>query len=285
PQRYRLSDSIIVLAHEDKLIGLIVNAVRSVEKISPQQVEPIPSYGHAAREVGAAETRCLAGVAKVDADIVMLLQLDRVLQMDALDELAPDGNMPAASGVSLERGFCPDATAEERAIFQERARSLMQPIQSEEFAGQIPLAVTGLNGEYFAIDLEVVREFAPIDSVVPVPCCPEHIVGQMNLRGDIVTLMDIRSALQMPLQDAESEDSIGQVVVVEVGELRVGVLVDEVLDVLYLHPAEITPTPVAVQALSEEYLKGTAPYGAKMLSIIDLPKILDRGDWVVDEEV
>ena len=137
----------------------------------------------------------------------------------------------------------------------------------------------------FGIDLELVREFSLVRNVVPVPCCPEHIVGQMNLRGDILTLVDIRAVLQLPGVPEDMDAPPGQVVVAQMGELRVGVLVDEVLDVLYLRPSDITPVPVAVQALGMDYLKGTAPHGTKMLSILDLNKILTTGDRVVFEEV
>jgi len=60
--------------------------------------------------------------------------------------------------------------------------------------------------------------------------------------------------------------------------------VDDVFDVMNLQPSEIHAVPSAVQSLSEEYLKGTAPYGEKMLSILDLPKILTQGALTVNEE-
>ena len=147
--------------------------------------------------------------------------------------------------------------------------------------------MVGLNGEYFGIDLAIVREFSALRIVTPVPCCPEHVVGQMNLRGDILTLMDIRAALNMPfanVRNGTSSDPTGKVVVVQTNALKVGVLVDDVFDVMNLQPSEIHAVPSAVQSLSEEYLKGTAPCGEKMLSILDLPKILTQGALIVNEE-
>src|SRR6185436_21126644 len=102
-----------------------------------------------------------------------------------------------------ESAFFADATAEERAILRERALGLMPAGESQDRFHLMPLAVVSLNGEYFAVDLNLVREFGTIHHVTPVPCCPPHIVGQMNLRGDILTLVDIRGALRMPMQGAD----------------------------------------------------------------------------------
>jgi purine-binding chemotaxis protein CheW len=165
---------------------------------------------------------------------------------------------------------------------------LRQPLASEDVANLIPLAVIGLNGEYFGIDLKIIREFSALRVLTPVPCCPQHIVGQLSLRGDILTLIDIRAALNMPLAGAGNGSShvpTGKVVVVETDAFKVGVLVDDVFDVMNLHPSEIREVPSAVHSQTEEYLRGTAPCGEKMLSILDLPKILTHGALTVNEQV
>jgi len=175
---------------------------------------------------------------------------------------------------------CPSATPEERAIFRERALDLRQSTESSDFTGLMPLAVIGLNGEYFGLDLEVVREFTNIHNVTPIPCCPAHVVGNMNLRGEIVTLVDVRSALNMPLSAASTSS---KAIVIHVDDLVAGLPVDEVFDVIYLRPSEVRPVPAAVHSVSDEFLRGTAPYFEKMLSILDLPKILTNGGLMVEE--
>ena len=141
PPPYRLSDGIVVVEHAEKLVGIIVNAVCTVRKIAPHEVEPVPGYDQSIQIINDA-ARCLAGVAKVDADLVMLLQLGHVLQMDAGPALDQNGIASAAPG---ELRF--DTDPEVRAIFQERARQLMTAGENRDFAGQIPLAIVGLNGE------------------------------------------------------------------------------------------------------------------------------------------
>jgi purine-binding chemotaxis protein CheW len=60
--------------------------------------------------------------------------------------------------------------------------------------------------------------------------------------------------------------------------------VDEVLDVVYLRPDEIIEVPVAVRALAHDFVTGTAPFGGRLLTLLDLSRLLARGDLVVNEE-
>ena len=84
--------------------------------------------------------------------------------------------------------FCPDATPEDRAIFHERARNLMHPPEKFDPCRAVTLCRCRFKGEYFGVELELVREFSDMYNLTPIPCCPEHIVGNMNLRGNIVTI-------------------------------------------------------------------------------------------------
>jgi purine-binding chemotaxis protein CheW len=129
--------------------------------------------------------------------------------------------------------------------------------------------------------LQAIREFAELRSVTPVPCCPEHVVGQMNLRGDLITLMDIAKAMGLPAASARAGC---KVVVLNNVELRAGVLVDEVLEVLYLPATDVTPVPASARASGQEYLRGTAPHGSRMLSLLDLPTLLMQESLIVNEE-
>lgn len=274
PRPYSLRDSVVVLEMEGMVIGILVNAVHEVRSIPEEVVDPPPTYG------GQTDVRFLDGVAKSGDELVMLLRLDNLIRLtEGLESMTESGEAPATTGA---QAFCPEATAEERAVFQERARSLRTQIDREEFDGLTPLAVVGLNGEYFGIDLQVVREFGSIRNVTPVPCAPEHILGQITLRGNIVTLVDIRPALQMtPRRSTET----GDVAVVQVDDLVMGLTVDHVFDVHYLNPLELASVPSAARSSGEEYLEGTAPYQDRMLTVLDLPRIFGDGNLEVNEEV
>lgn len=280
---YQLSDSIVVLELQGFEIGIIVSQVHEVQDLSTDEVTAELSYG---RQLPGQSQHFVTGVAKMADGVVMLLDREQLIRYSPAAELTIAlENSPSKEPETLlaeHRVFCPNATPEERAIFRGRSETLRLPSDRQDFTGLIPLAVVGLNGEYFGIDLEMVREFTDIRKITPIPCTPPHIVGNMNLRGEILTLIDLRGVLNLPLNGIEATS---KAMVIHVDELVAGVAVERVYDVTYLHPKDITPIPAAVHSSNDEFLRGTAPYREKMMTLLDMPKILTKGDLVVNEEI
>ncbi len=294
---YSLSDTIIVLQTPAHQYGLIVNEVYEIKNFTPAEIKTnLASSRTKKNGTALAHANFIAGIANLGNDVVMLLNHENLLTTGnhtsnaALARLSQNPLTTDLDSVELLDHnslrepplFCPNATPEVRKIFRDRAENLMLSTEIEASTGLIPLAVIGLNGEYFGLNLPIVREFTEIGQVTPVPCCPSHIVGSMNLRGEIVTLVDIRGVLNLPLSEISDRS---KTMVVHVDHVVAGITVDEVFDVMYLHPSAIQPVPVAVHSGREDYLRGTAHYREKMMSILDLEKILLDGSLIVNEEV
>lgn len=295
-QEYQISDSVIVLRSEDIKMGLIVNEVHEVEMIEESQISTKLSQRRLKRTLGKALGKsflspsmhsCLRGLVQVDQHIIMILKAQTLIEPVETEELTDiEGILEEEEPSENDRNhtlgrplFCPHASEKEREIFRSRAKNLRDSLAHEDLKGLMPIAVIGLNGEYFGIDLELVREFTPIERVTPIPCCPNHIVGNINLRGEIVTLVNIGSILNV------KNDRVPlRAVVVSTEDLVVGVVVDEVFDVIYLSKAQIKPIPTAVHVVDEEYLRGTVAYQEKMLGLLDLKKVLHQSDLKVNEE-
>lgn len=291
---YHLTDVVVVLAWEERLLGLIVNEVSDVREIPPSAVEPAPSLGGS----GAAHSRFVSGLAKIGDNILMVLDHARLyadsesvagiieepaaVVLAVADESSANGNGAGARPHVGGGTFWPQATAEERAVLAERAHHLLRPIESKEMRGQVPLAAVVLGGEHFGVDLDLIQEFCQLFTVTPVPCCPQSIVGQINLRGDIVTLVDIAPSLNL---STTPDGGQAKVMVVQVDNLRVGIPVEDVSDVLYLRRDDIAEVPATVKSAGREFLKGAAPYAGKMLGILDLRGLLTSGNLSVNEEV
>ncbi len=279
-----LTDSVIVLNYAGLQIGVIVSNVREVKNISTVLIEDDLDYGRF-KEIN---SRFVAGIAQVDTDTVILLNHDSLLRdPDAVEALIKEENPGLESKQpSIVSNFyttCyPNATPKEKIVLRERADNLRHLTDDTSSSKLIPLAVIGLNNEYFGLDLELVQEFTNIRNVTPVPCCPSHIVGNMNLRGEILTLIDIRSILNMPLAKTING---AKAMVVNINNLVAGFPVDEVFDVMYLQPSEVSSLPIAGNSHHEEYFQGTVAYFGNMLTILDLPKLLTNKTLVVNEEI
>lgn len=306
-QEYSLTDSVVVIKWENFRVGIIVNQVREVKNISEDAITAQLSHG---RENPHNSEHFVAGFARCEANILMLLNLERLIQYSpatpeinslvcekdtdiqetAIESETESLQLEKNSKLGTENPkfyaqphvFCAKAGLEEKAVFKERARNLRQQVDRDNSrAINMSVAVVTLNGEYFGVNLAIVREFTEIRQVTPIPCTPDRIVGNMNLRGEIVTLLDIRNVFNMPA----AINSLSKAIVIEVAEFVAGIVVDEILDIIYLNVSEIGNVPAALHSASREYLRGTAIYGDKIMAILNLEKLLLKGGVVVDEEV
>ena len=204
-----------------------------------------------------------------DPDAEPLLSTD----LEEVAEPEPTISQTPKLGTFFER-YCPDASEADQGVFRQRAASLRVALTETDPADLRSLAVVGLGNQYFGLDLSWVREFINIRTVTPIPCCPQHIVGNINLRGEVMTLVNIQKALNLT---EESRESPQKAVVFEVNDVVAGLTVDEVIDVTALSSAQIAPIPAAVSASYREFLQGMILYDNQYLNILDLPKMISQG--------
>lgn len=127
-----------------------------------------------------------------------------------------------------------------------------------------------LGDELYGIDIGTVREIDTLQKITPVPRAQRDVRGIMNLRGRIVTVIDLRTRLGL----TEAEDTRDtRIMVVEADGTMVGCLVDAVHEVLTIAEASIEPAE-AVNALAADYLHGIAKHGDDLVALIDLRKVL-----------
>lgn len=310
-QRYQLSDSLITLNQGDTILTFLVNQVREIVQINSEEITHKFAYQEAgessnktnlptaeALDVSAEKTqrkqRFLKGIVEFENNLITILD-EQLLLQEVRQQLPQDEEISEEFAEALDTTnsketsfkFCPEATLEEQDIFRQRANSLRIPAETADLKQVLSLAVVALEGEYFGIDLQLVREFTDLRNVTPIPCCPPHVVGNMNLRGEILTLVRINDFLnlQPTLSDEDPSQTLSQrAVVVQVEDMVVGIAVDEVFDVTPVDPTKISPMPTAIRASSDEYLQGTILYEATALTILDIRKLLSQGKLVVDEE-
>ncbi len=272
-----LSDSVIVLEFQGLEIAVVVHQVDTVINIEERFIQQDLDYG---REQ-AIDRIFIHGIATIDNEQIILLDVNKLLRhQEQLTVLVEDesSDLTTKTNNSFFDLYCPDATSQDQNIFRQRADNLKESAVKDERQNLIAIAVFRLGGEYFGLDLDLVREFIKIGKITHIPCCPQHIIGNMNLRGEILTLVDLRQTLNVTEHQIQNQ---AKAVVFNVDDIVAGIAVDEVCDAIDLPPENLQSLPVAL-AQNSIYLKATATYLGQTLYLIDLPKILDQGLLAVD---
>ncbi len=165
-----------------------------------------------------------------------------------------------------------------KAILEERARALAKSAETQT-GESMPLVVFTLANETYGIATEYVREVQPLRDITPVPCTPDFVVGVINIRGSIYSVVDIRSFFNV--QKTELSDSTKVILVSAIG-LEVGILADDVKGATSVETSEIKPGLVAQAMAKEEFIQGVTK---DMLIILNLEALLRDERIVIHEEV
>ncbi|MBC7074941.1 MAG: chemotaxis protein CheW [Syntrophomonadaceae bacterium] len=123
----------------------------------------------------------------------------------------------------------------------------------------------------YGVPITCIQEIIPMTVPTKLPQAPDFVEGIINLRGKIIPIIDIKKRFNMGASDRSSET---RSIVVEVEGQTVGVIVDEVSEVLRLPAENIEPPPAAAGGISADYLTGVGKVDDRLLILLDMDKIL-----------
>jgi purine-binding chemotaxis protein CheW len=133
-----------------------------------------------------------------------------------------------------------------------------------------------LMDEVYGINVMQVQEVLRVTEIAPVPGAPSYVLGIVNLRGNVVTVIDTRKRFGLPSVEV-SENS--RIVVIESEKQVVGILVDAVAEVVELRESEIDVAPNVGTEESSRYIQGVATQEGRLLILVDLNKLLTDEEW------
>jgi purine-binding chemotaxis protein CheW len=139
----------------------------------------------------------------------------------------------------------------------------------------IQLVTFRLDQEAYGINVMQVQEVLRVTEIAPVPGAPDYVLGIVNLRGNVVTVIDTRSRFGLPT--AEMSDA-SRIVIIESGEEVIGILVDSVSEVVELRQSEIELAPSVGTEESSRYIQGVATRSEDLLIVVDLNKLLSEDE-------
>ncbi|EKP0307355.1 MAG: chemotaxis protein CheW [Aeromonas sp.] len=133
-----------------------------------------------------------------------------------------------------------------------------------------------LENETYGINVMQVQEVLRYTEIAPVPGAPDYVLGIINLRGNVVTVIDTRSRFGLPSGDV-SENS--RIVIIEAEKQVIGIMVDSVAEVVYLKSSEIDAAPAVGTEESAKFIQGVSNRDGQLLILVDLNKLLSDEEW------
>lgn len=165
-------------------------------------------------------------------------------------------------------------------ILRERAASLARrPVQDEEAGRSVECLEFLLSGERYAVELGYIQETLPLTDFTPLFCTPPFVLGIINLRGRIVSIVDLRRFFEL---SAIGLSDLNRVIVVGNGSVEFGVLADSIEGMHSFPASQLLPPPDAFTGIREEFLAGVT---AERMALLDMGKILADQRIIVHQEV
>ena len=150
-----------------------------------------------------------------------------------------------------------------------------------DIGGREFLAFT-LGEEEYGIDILKVQEIRGYDTVTKIANAPAFIKGVINLRGNIVPIVDMR--IKFNLERVEY-NLFTVVIILNVAKRVVGIVVDGVSDVIALTPDQIKPSPEFSTAMDTQYITGLGTVDERMIIVVDIERLLSSKDMELFESV
>lgn len=132
-----------------------------------------------------------------------------------------------------------------------------------------------LVNEQYAVPLLQVKEVLGITETTPVPYTPTHFRGIMNLRGQVISIIDLRLKFKMGKNEFGPETAI---IILDMAPLYLGVIVDSVDSVLGLTDEEISPSPDVETSVKTDYIEGVARKDKRLILLLNIEKTLNVED-------
>jgi purine-binding chemotaxis protein CheW len=172
-----------------------------------------------------------------------------------------------------------DMSATVRKILRERARLLATPADGRDEGVHLEVLAFQVAGEIYAVEMGNVREVVPLRGLTPVPCTPSFVLGVVNVRGELCTVMDLKRIFGMPECGLANATTV---VVIRDERLEFGIAADVVLDVRQVAVADLAPPPATLSGVNADFVRGVSRDG---VIVVDAARVLGHPSMIVREQV
>ena len=251
-QNIQEDQRIIVVDAEGVVLGLVVDRVHEVMNVSKSLVEPPP-------RITAQGGMELSGVAKLNdgARLIMLLDVGHLVKDEKLQKVQNASGQTAANQVKD----------------QEKTRDMREAGGERN---EIQLVTFLLGEEEYGVPISQIQEIDRLAKITKVPKAAAFIEGITNLRGEVIPVLDTRKRFDLAVK---VPDDRTRIIIVDLGGVKTGLVVDSVREVLNLAKKDIAPPPEAIgSGVGKQFISGIGKVnaGKRMIVLLDVEKILSR---------
>ena len=168
---------------------------------------------------------------------------------------------------------------ETRRILEARARAAAKPPVKPDDAERIEILAFCLAGETYGVETCHVREVCQLKDLTGVPCTPPFVAGVINLRGQILAIVDLRKFFELP---AQGLTELNRVIVLRDSENELGLLADSIDGVRALTASDLQEGLPTLTGIREKFFKGIT---GQMLAVLDGRRLLADAGLKVNEQV
>ncbi|AZN42200.1 chemotaxis protein CheW [Paenibacillus albus] len=141
---------------------------------------------------------------------------------------------------------------------------------------KVKLVTFDLEDEHYALDINQAKEIIKVPSILRMANAPAEVLGLMNLRGELMPVVDIKSCLGMRHSEP---DQHSRVIILNEDGRDIGILVDRVREVIHVTHNQIEPAPKDVTMISDQYIGGICKTDEQLVIVLKLDKMLRSRGW------
>jgi purine-binding chemotaxis protein CheW len=133
------------------------------------------------------------------------------------------------------------------------------------------LVIFELGEEFFGVDISAVESIIKMQEITHIPQALSFVEGITNLRGKVLSVIDLRKRLDLPVEETDKETRI---VIINLEEIEVGMIVDAVWEVITIDDEQIEPTPQLATTVDTTFITGIARLEDRLIILLDLTEVL-----------
>ena len=238
---------VVVIDVDNIQLGMVVDKVHEVTRVVKDTIFPPPQT-----IIGQAREQ-LQGIVRLDEGerIIMLLEASSIMTGDEM--------------VNIEKlDTIESATVEEE-------------VDQTDTADEEQMVVFKLADEQYGVRITQVQEINRLSRITRVPRAPKFVEGVVNLRGEVIPVIDLRQRFEM---EAQEYTEFTRIIVSDIHNKKIGIIVDEVLEVLRVSQNQLETAPEVLQDDQvARFMEGIANLPERMILMLNLENILIEREW------